>query len=271
MEFTIEALDDFVNGCKEFYYWNDIHPGNTSFEKAHHPYPKGMSDDTTNLSWAHHQIHGLWQSEIVGRVCFYSGNTKSYLRSAEAKNLPDYFYETLWKLYWKWTPLANSNLTTEQRSQSATKGYEGMTEETRDNWIVKLQKAMTEDRRKGRSEHMKNLNASFTAEQKSENLRRANQAQTPEQRHERQKKAAETRGVKSLRESASKMNNQKWISLHDGFISHSGGVATHNKHLGIDKRHKAKVPAALHSLISKNDCQSNLYLIAAYSQNPGII
>ena len=36
-------------------------------------------------------------------------------------------------------------------------------------------------------------------------------------------------------------SNQKWMSLHDGFISNAGCVALHNIHLGVDPTLKVKV------------------------------
>ncbi len=65
-------------------------------------------------------------------------------------------------------------------------------------------------------------------------------------------------------------NSQIWISTVDGFIGPSGTVANHNKSIGAYKGDRAQLPDTLKQHISKEDRESNLALLNAYQQNPGM-
>jgi hypothetical protein len=75
-----------------------------SYEKAHFPLPEGMGDEKILLHHFDHQIQGIFQSEEVGRRCFFPGDAKKVL------NAPGYFppgWFEAWDLFDKWMTLSS--------------------------------------------------------------------------------------------------------------------------------------------------------------------
>lgn len=71
-----------------------------TFEDAHFPLPKDLGTETIKLHHLDHAIQGLFQSEEVGKKCFFVGDTKAAL------NAPNYFplgWFEAWDLYDKWS------------------------------------------------------------------------------------------------------------------------------------------------------------------------
>ena len=68
------------------------------WEAAHTPLPSGMGDETLLLPHDLHQVHGLLQSEDVGRKCFWSGDAKRFLTQGP---FVEGWFE-LWDIYDKW-------------------------------------------------------------------------------------------------------------------------------------------------------------------------
>lgn len=73
---------EWVRGCQKFYEDEGLCPGNPydgDWEEAHYPLPDGMGDDKILLLREHHQIQGILQSEEIGRMCFWTPDTKPVL------------------------------------------------------------------------------------------------------------------------------------------------------------------------------------------------
>jgi hypothetical protein len=62
-----------------------------------------------------------------------------------------------------------------------------------------------------------------------------------EKRSEANRKRAKTLGKEKLQEFAAKMNNQRWKSTIDGFVSTAGNVAQHNKRNGWDPAARVRI------------------------------
>ena len=82
------------------------------WEKAHTPYPEGMGDTWVWLPHNLHQIHGLLQSEDVGRCCFFSPDVRRFLNSCFCDN----WFE-LWNLYDKWFHFHQKQIVTQRHSE----------------------------------------------------------------------------------------------------------------------------------------------------------
>jgi hypothetical protein len=57
-----------------------------TFEDAHYPLPRDQGEETIKLHHLDHAIQGVFQSEEVGRRCFYNGDTYKALYKT-----PNYF------------------------------------------------------------------------------------------------------------------------------------------------------------------------------------
>ena len=92
---------DFVSWANKQHQFID-----ETFEDAHFPLPKGLGEKTIRLHHLDHAIQGVFQSEEVGRKCFYNGHTKAALKA------PNYFppgWFEAWDLYDKWTTLSSTS------------------------------------------------------------------------------------------------------------------------------------------------------------------
>ena len=91
-----------------------------TFEDAHDPLPKGLGDRTIKLHHFDHAIQGIFQSEEVGRRCFFNGISYQVLY-----NEPGYFpygWFDACDLFDKWSKTGGWNdITPEERTQIAIK------------------------------------------------------------------------------------------------------------------------------------------------------
>jgi len=87
---------EWVAGCLAYYAEAGMDP-EPGWQEAHYPIPKCLGGtETVWLTWEHHQVQGLLQSEEYGRSCFYSGEVKVFLNNNLERR-------DLWDLYWKWS------------------------------------------------------------------------------------------------------------------------------------------------------------------------
>ena len=99
----------YVEKCQRFYFVNGLQPGNPddgAWEDAHYPLPQPEGTETRPLLHSHHLVQGIWQSEEVGRRCFFSGDAKEFLTNGPF--VDDWF--ELWDIYDKWMKIHNENL-----------------------------------------------------------------------------------------------------------------------------------------------------------------
>ena len=199
---------EWVKGCLAFYQENDMTP-EEGWEEAHYPIPKCLGgDETVWLTWEHHQIQGLLQSEEYRRVCFYAYDVKKYLEQDGR--------EDLWELYWKWTR--------ENGRKMGVKNMKKMHEHPN------TKRARRENGRKTVKKMNEHPN---TLENRRENGRNF----PAEIRRESLKKMP----VETRRESGRKTNSQRWRCLVTGFISNPGNLTQYQKARGINTSMRERV------------------------------
>jgi len=88
--------EEFALACRAYYEEQGLIVDETNGEFAHCPLPKGMGEKGYYLLWGHHQQQGLLQSRDVGRRCFWVGDVKKWLLTADY--FPTNFFE-LWDIY----------------------------------------------------------------------------------------------------------------------------------------------------------------------------
>jgi hypothetical protein len=91
---------EWVQQCTSFYQNHGLTPGNPEdgdWEECHYPSPKKMGDKTILMLHDHHQVQGLLQSEEYNKMCFFSGDVKSFL--IKGPFVENWF--ELWDLYEK--------------------------------------------------------------------------------------------------------------------------------------------------------------------------
>ena len=92
----------FALSCRAYYDEQGLIVDKTNGEFAHCPYPEGMGETGYYLLHEHHQQQGLLQSKDLGKCCFFSGDTKKWLR--ECNYWPDNYFG-LWDIYEKYASL----------------------------------------------------------------------------------------------------------------------------------------------------------------------
>ena len=87
---------EFVRGCLAYYAeaGTDPEPG---WQRAHYPVPEcAGGQDTVWLTWEHHQVQGLLQSEEYGQQCFFNADALQFLSQNPTRL-------DLWDLYERWS------------------------------------------------------------------------------------------------------------------------------------------------------------------------
>ena len=98
----------------------DPEPG---WEQAHYPIPKCLGGtETIWLTWEHHQVQGLLQSEESQHCCFHNGDVKRFL--TRGFFVAGWF--ELWDLYDKWSGSTGRNFPAEVRRENGKKAMNNM-------------------------------------------------------------------------------------------------------------------------------------------------
>jgi hypothetical protein len=90
----------FALGCLAYYEEEGLIVDSTNGEFAHCPYPESMGDTGYYLLHEHHQHQGLLQSRDVGRICFFPGDAKRWLK--QSSTWPENYLD-LWGIYEEFT------------------------------------------------------------------------------------------------------------------------------------------------------------------------
>lgn len=88
--------EKFALACRAYYDEQGLIVDRTNGQFAHCPLPRNDCDTGYYLLWEHHQHQGLLQSRDVGRCCFWPGDVKKWLLTANY--FPDAYFE-LWDIY----------------------------------------------------------------------------------------------------------------------------------------------------------------------------
>ena len=167
-----------------------------TFEDAHHPLPRDMGDATIKLHPLDHAIQGIFQSEDVGRKCFWVPDT------LKALNAPNYFplgWFDAWDLFDKWKKTGGwMDRTTEDRQEVARK--QGL-KNAESGHLTRISRLYSHNEKQ--KQHMKKLT-----------------------RHN-----VESGHVGRIGKIAA---NMKWECLVTGKICNAGGLTRYQQHRGID-------------------------------------
>ena len=88
--------EEFALACRRYYEEQGLVVDKRNGQFAHCPLPRGEGDTGYYLLWEHHQQQGLIQSRDLGKCCFFSGDTKKWLLTANY--FPENYFE-LWDIY----------------------------------------------------------------------------------------------------------------------------------------------------------------------------
>ena len=253
----------FVESCQRFYLENGLEPGNPDdgdWEDAHYPLPQPEGTETRLLLHNHHLVQGLWQSEEVGRCCFFRGHVKKFLTSGP---FVENWFE-LWDLYEKWVSIqsklvaAATHVNKDENGKSvlAVKMGKASTSKKDENGksvnAVKAGRAsMIEKDENGKSVHGVKMTRAAHAK-KDENGKSVHGVKMTRAAHA--KKDDQGRSLTALNASAHVHDEkdeqgrsivyvkgllQKWECLECGFITTPGALAGHQK--GTRHTGRAKV------------------------------
>lgn len=234
---TVKNMDQhlFVQWCLEQYQKDDITPDCYRFEGAHYPLQRGMGDEKVPLTELDHGIQGIWQSEEIGRVCFFAGKTTNAL------NAPNYWplgFFDAWDLCDHWLKVSASNGGTaavEQRAgvhgktscEVAAYGSKGET--TASKRKTGIHGLSSEDH----SRHEK-MGAQFDAigGKKSFENKTSVHGRSKEQMTTDGKKGGTIGGLQGGKTSLA----QRWQSLLSGHIANPCNIARHHASKGLPHR-----------------------------------
>lgn len=204
---------------------------NAKFETAHFPKSKEMGGTTTvRLLPQDHCVQGLLQTLEFGVPCIYPG---AFKRDSEliATHYPEYL-----QLYWEVYAFCQSYAGTKTLQDGV-----GIHDDAH-------REAVAEGRRRGGA-----TQGAISKEKgtgifdpkfqnplvKVKNTRKGGIA-TMQQRKGIFALSAEQR-QEAGRKGAASLNSQKYKSLHDGFVSTAGGIASHHRALGVPAEFKVRV------------------------------
>ena len=248
----------FVKERLAYYREQGLTPGNPEdgeWQDAHYPAPDPEGNATVPLLYNDHQIQGILQSEEYGRVCFWVGHTRKFL--TQGPFVENWF--ELWNLYDKWVGERMKALNKEKddlgRSVFAMKGTTAANLEKDDLGrsvnAVKGGKAAAAVTNAEKDENGKSVNAvkggkaaaAVTNAEKDENgksvnaVKRGKKSAAAAANAEKDENGKSVNAVKGGKKTAS----QVWESTKDGFRSHAGGVANHNKARGWDPAARVRI------------------------------
>jgi hypothetical protein len=220
---------EFVAECLSRY--RNEPPAGRKFHQAHYPLSKEAGGKTTiQLLPEDHAVQGLLQSLDLGIPCIYPGDFK---RESEliAKHYPEYL-----DLYWEVYKFAQSYAGSQTVKQGA-----GIHDAAHSEKVA-------EGRKKGGAtmgakckEQGKGIfDPKFQNPLMKARTTRKGGIATMQARKGIFAMSAEER-ASAGRKGAQSLNSQRWQSLHDGFVSTAGGVASHNKALGVPVEFKVRV------------------------------
>jgi hypothetical protein len=86
----------FALACRAYYEEQGLIVDGRNGQFAHCPLPKKDGKTGYYLLWEHHQHQGLLQSRDLGKCCFFAGDAKKWLLTADY--FPENFFE-LWDIY----------------------------------------------------------------------------------------------------------------------------------------------------------------------------
>ena len=122
----------FALACRAYYEEQGLIVDGRNGQFAHSPLTRKECNTGYYLLWEHHQQQGLIQSRDLGKCCFFSGDTKKWLLTANY--FPENYFE-LWDIYDEFVKYMG--MTREDRVANGKKVHElgigifGMTEEER--------------------------------------------------------------------------------------------------------------------------------------------
>lgn len=262
--YTEEYLDALVQDWYLEYAAAGIEVGDPLYEwdNAHHPTPKcKRGTKTIPLMRKHHAVHGVVQSEIFQYPCISCV-------SWERPYLPEEYLD----IYGKWKTIqariggsANTPAQQEARERVGKKVVrEGLgihNPEYRES--EKFKEAASRGGKKTLEEGLGFYNPEYQdSEEFKEALSRGGEKggkkngrkmveeklgiHNPELREsEEYKKMLSDNGKRAgemnMGANMRGINNQKWVSLIDGFVGSPGNVARHNKSIGADPSARARI------------------------------
>jgi hypothetical protein len=211
----------FALACRAWYEKQGLVVDERNGEFAHCPYPEGMGEIGYYLLHEHHQQQGLLQSKDVGKICFFSGDTKKWL--LECDPFPDNYFE-LWDIYDFFMGEKGTSLGSVQGTKNVL-GKIGLFspdyDEVRKDWVVKGGK--TGGKTSG-NQAVENKTGVHSDEYKNS-----------EKYLTDRDKGRETQKLLKVGIYAT------WESTIDGYRGSAGVVARHNKHRGWDPDARVKV------------------------------
>lgn len=229
MPTLITSQYEFVEQCLSKYRHEP--DANAKFETAHFPKSREMGGTTTvRLLPEDHCVQGLLQTLEFGVPCIYPG---AFKRDSEliATHHPEYL-----QLYWEVYAFCQSYAGTKTLRDQA-----GIHDPAHGDKVAKGRKkggstmgALCKEQGKGifDPKFQNPLMKARTTRKggiATMQARKGIFALSAEQRSEAGRKGAAT------------LNGQLWRSLHDGFESTAGGVASHNKALNVPTEFKVRV------------------------------
>jgi hypothetical protein len=127
----------FALACRAYYEEQGLIVDKKNGEFAHCPYPEGMGEGGYYLLHDHHQQQGLLQSKDVGKMCFFSGDTKRWL--LECDPIPEDYFQ-LWDIYETYIEERGSTIGSVQGPKNVldkTGIWSQEYDEVRKDWVVK--------------------------------------------------------------------------------------------------------------------------------------